>query len=113
MAVGVRYAYARERLAKIERAGRAEVQDVHHVLIRGVGGEGGEVPRPDHELLFRVDALPRRAGVVRAEDAACRVGRLDAPPQTRGVRGSRGDPDTAERPPPQAVGARGVGPRIA
>src|SRR5260370_25386547 len=103
MAVGVRYAYARERLAKIERAGRAEVQDVHHVLIRGVGGEGGEVARPDHELLVGVDARPRRAGVVRAEDAACRVGRGEGGPQTRGVWGWRGDPDTAERPRRQAV----------
>src|SRR3989475_12841860 len=80
---------------------------------RGIGRHEGEVPRPDHELLVGVHPLPALARVVGAEDAAQRVGRLDAGPEARRVGGRHGDAEAAEGPPRQAFARGDVAPAVA
>src|SRR5205807_3821052 len=115
VAVPVGDADARERLAAVHRAPGAQVQDVHGILVRGIGGDGREVPRPHHEFLVRVDTLPARPRVVGAEDAAARVGgrAFDAGPQPRRIGGRYGDPDAAQGPRREPPARRDIGPAVA
>src|SRR4029077_14924047 len=113
VAVAVRHADARERPTAIDRSPGAQVQDVNGILVLRVRGDERKVPRADHELLVGVDAVPRLARVVRAEDAARRVRWLDAGPEARGIGRRDGDPDTPEGARRKAVIRCDVGPRAA
>src|SRR6185312_8928957 len=47
-----------------------EIHRVHGIAVDGIGRDDVVIPRTHHPLLIAVGALPARAAVVRAEDAA-------------------------------------------
>ena len=70
MVVAVRHADGRERLAAVRRLVERDVQHVDGVHRLRIGVDARVVPRALTQVAVLVDALPRAAGVVAAEQAA-------------------------------------------